>query len=254
MAGKQTVIDLMELVSAAEQGRLSKVKSAAEDEQQVFKWGDHAMRKAALNGHIKVLEYLYENHYVSFIGKTGIEYRDVMANAPDEVKEWYRNATDSYIRMDQAWQDMVDEDFLTADDLLNPPDPDDDEQHPLLTAASAGQFSAAIDMLIETGRANELNAEHFQISDRDSTLMGYLIAFDVLQEAFRPAIWAGRPAELTKFWSQVPPAIKPEIDITDIFEDARHLAILKKIRAKKWPRLKGSRGSKSRGGKRSGEK
>jgi hypothetical protein len=253
MAGKQTVIDLMELVTAAEQGRLSKVKSAANDEKQVFMFGDLAMRKAALNGHIEVMEYLYDNHFVSFIGKYGIEYRDVMANAPDEVKDWYREHTDIYIRMDEEWAQMV-EDGVSGDDLLDMPDPDADTQHPLLTAASAGQFAAVIDLLIAEGRAGELTADHFLIGDRDSTLIGYLVTFGGLQDAFRPAVWVGRMAAVEKLWNLIPETVRPELTLEGIFEDTRHLEWLQMVRRKQWPRLKGSRGSKKRTHKRSGDK
>ena len=239
MTGKRTVIKLMELVKAAEQGRLSKVKSLAQDEQEVFKWGETAMRRAALNGHLDVMEYLFDYHFVSLIGATGFEYRDVMENAPDEVKAWYEDHVGTYVCTDIEWQELADDGAVTADALLAPYDPNGD-QHMLLTAAAACEFPVAIDTLIAAGRAQELTADHFQYRDRHSTLVGYLVAFGGLQDAFRPEIWSGRPAELEKAWRQIPPAVRPEIDLNDIFEDARHLAILKKIRATKWPRLKGT--------------
>jgi len=252
MTGKHTFVKLGEILEAAKEGRLSKVKSAAENEQQLFMFGENALRLAALNGHVEVVQFLHDRHFVSFIGKYGTTYRDVMANAPDEVKDWFQDETTTYIRMDKEWREMIEDGIVDAEFLLTPPDPEDGTQHPLLTAACADAFSAAVDILVKEGRAHELTAEHFQIADYDSTLIGYLIAFDQLQDAFRPDIWAGRLPELEKFWRQIPPAVQPEIDLNDIFEDARHHAILKKIRATKWPRLKGTGRDKKPVRRRSG--
>lgn len=240
MTGKRTVLKLGEIIKWAKEGRLSKVKSAAENEREMFMFGNQAMKEAALNGHIEVMEYLFDRFPVSIIGTTGVEYRQVMAGAPDEVKEWYRDAVASYIRRDTYWLELIESDGFTTDMLLAMPAPDEDEQHPLILAACADAFGTAVDMLIEDGRANELTAAHFQIADVDSTLLGYLVAFDQFQHAFRPEIWAGRPGELRKLWEQVPPIMKPEIDLTDIFEDARHIEMLRMVRAKKWPRLRGT--------------
>lgn len=243
MPGKQTVLKLGEIIKWAKEGRLSKVKSAAENEREIFMFGNNAVKEAALNGHIEVIEYLFDRFPVSIIGATGVEYRQVMAGAPDEVKEWYRDAVDGYIRRDKDWRELVESDGFRTDVLLAMPGPDDETQHPLILATCADAFGAAVDMLIADGRADELTAAHFQIADSDSTLLGYLIAFDQFQHAFRPQIWAGRPGELKKLWGQVPPMMKPEIDLTDIFEDARHIEMLKMVRARKWPRLKGTRGA-----------
>lgn len=239
MTGRQTFITLMELAKAAEQGDLEKVKSVAQDEQEVFRFGELAMRRAALNGHIDVMEYLFDKHFVSLIGATGFEYRDVMANAPDEAKAWYEDHVGTYVCTDIEWQELVENGKVTADALLAPYEPGG-EQHLLLTAAAACEFPAAIDILIAAGRVQELTADHFQYRDYNTTLVGYLVAFGGLQDAFRPEIWSGRPAEMEKAWRQIPPAVQPEIDLTGLFEADRHRAILKKIRATKWPRLKGT--------------
>lgn len=253
MTGKKTFITLMELAKAAEQGDLEKVKSVAQDEQEVFRFGELAMRRAALNGHIDVMEYLFDRHFVSLIGATGFEYRDVMANAPDEVKAWYDDHVGTYVCTDIEWQELVKNGKVTADALLAPYEPGG-EQHLLLTAAAACEFPAAIDTLIAAGRAQELTADHFQYRDYNTTLVGYLVAFGGLQDAFRPEIWSGRPAEMEKAWRQIPPAVQPEIDLTGLFEADRHRAILKKIRATKWPRLKGtSRDKKAIRQRRSGK-
>lgn len=252
--GKRTRIQLMELVKAAQQGRLSKVKAAAQDENEVFMFGDLAMRKAALNGHIEVLEYLYDNHFVSFIGKFGFEYRDVMEKAPDEVKEWYEDALNSYIRMDKEWQRLKDEDEVDAESLLDKPDEDPFYQHPLLTAASAGRFREALDILRAEGRLNELTADHFLYKDRDSTLIGYLVIFGGLQDAFSPDIWVGRMGEVEKLWNLIPDIVRPEITLKDIFEDTRHEEWLQMVRRKKWPRLKGTDSAKKQTRKKSRKK
>lgn len=252
MPGKQTVLKLGEIIKWAKEGRLSQVKAAAENEREMFMFGNRAVQEAALNGHIEVVEYLFDRFPVSIIGTTGVEYRQVMANAPDEVKEWYRDAVASYFRRDKDWRELIEFEGFTTDMLLelHDTDDDDDEQHPLILAACADAFGAAIDMLIADGRAHELTAAHFQIADTESSLLGYLIAFDQYQHAFRPQIWAGRPGELKKLWGQVPPVMKPEIDLNDIFEDARHIEMLKMVRARKWPRLKGTRGASERSGKK----
>lgn len=243
MPGKQTVIQIGDLRRAAEAGDLEAVKEAAENEVDMRMFGNTALHNAALNGHIEVCEYLLDRFYVSLLGEYGIHYRRLMDEAPEAVKAWCADYLDSYIRMDKEWERIVEDGDFEPDYFLMDPDDAGDEQHPLLTAACAGQLPAVIDLLIEQGRAGELSLKHLTCRDYDSTLIGYLHIFGGIEALFRRQIWAGRTDELLKFWDRIPETVRPGPDTLQfVFEDLRHQDWLKMVRKKDWPRLKRSRG------------